>query len=281
MDVLEAISRRTSVRSYSPEPLTPEALEQVRSAGQAAEPLTSASLQFRLCSDLEIGREVKGILGDYGKVIRAPHYVVLCAIESEGYLVDSGYRFEQMVIDATRRGIGTCWVGGFFKEATLRRAVGLDDAWRIVALTPVGTPAEAKLGGKLIRKLIGASTRKPIHELFFWERHGEPLPDSVKLDPRLARVFEATRWAPSWANKQPWRFVVRPQEVIVYKQTRQLKEDKDYHVLDCGIAMAHLHFAARDLGLRGTWALGACDVPGAPDADCVGSYRLEETISAR
>jgi nitroreductase len=52
----------------------------------------------------------------------------------------------------------------------------------------------------------------------------------------------------------------------------QLKEGKDYHLVDCGIAMSHLHLAARAVGLGGSWTLGTFAVPGAPEAEPVGVY---------
>ena len=97
-------------------------------------------------------------------------------------------------------------------------------------------------------------------------------------DDRLVRVLEATRWAPSWANKQPWRFLLSEREILIYKQTRQVKDGKDYHLLDCGIAMAHLRLAARALGVGGQWELADFEAPGAPDGEPVGRFTLESPL---
>ena len=96
MDILEIISRRVSVRNYQPEPVETAEIQEVLNAGERAETLTHAELRFHLRSNEEMGREVKGIFSRYGKIICAPHYIVLVARESEGYLVDAGYRFEQV-----------------------------------------------------------------------------------------------------------------------------------------------------------------------------------------
>jgi nitroreductase len=91
-------------------------------------------------------------------------------------------------------------------------------------------------------------------------------------------VLEATRRAPSWANKQPWRFLLSEREILVYKQMRQIKDGKDYHFLDCGIAMVHLHLAARAVGIGGRWELAEFEAPGASGADPVGRYILENPL---
>ena len=138
MDILEAISRRMSVRTYQSAPAALAELEAVRLAGERAEALTQVEMRFLLRSHEQMGQEVKGIIGNYGKTIRAPHYIVLASKEGEGYLTDAGFRFEQMVLEATRRGLGTCWVGLMFTEASLRSCLGLDASWRVMVLTPIG-----------------------------------------------------------------------------------------------------------------------------------------------
>jgi nitroreductase len=203
---------------------------------------------------------------------------VLASSEREGYLTDAGFRFEQMVLDATGRGLGTCWVGLMFKEATLRSTLGLDNSWRMIVLTPIGRPLDNSLTNRMLRALAGSKGRKPIEQLFFWRRHGEMLPASVTSDPRLMQVLEATRWAPSWMNKQPWRFMISEREILVYKVREQEREGKDYHRLDCGIAMCHLHFTARALGIDGRWKLGPFEVPGASGAEPIGRYILENKV---
>jgi len=264
-----------SVRNYQPEPVEAAEIQELLNAGERAETLTHAELRFHFRSDEEMGKEVKGILGDYGKIIRAPHYIVLVARESEGYLLDAGYRFEQIILEATRRGLGTCWVAGLFKETSLRFALGLDESWRVVALTPIGRPADQSFMSRAVRAAVRSSTRKPIGQIFFWQLHGVSLPAGALANERLIRVLEATRWAPSWKNRQPWRFILTGREVLVYKQMRQVKDGKDYHLLDCGIAMVHLHLAATVTGMGGRWEVGGFEVPGAPDAEPIGRYLLE------
>jgi len=193
--------------------------------------------------------------------------------------LDAGYRFEQMILEAIRRGLGTCWVAGLVKETSLRIALGLEESWRVVVLTPIGRPTDQSFVSRALRVAVRSSTRKPPGQIFFWQRHGASLPASVLGNERLMRVLEATRWAPSWANKQPWRFILTGREVLAYKQMRQVKEGKDYHLLDCGIAMVHLHLVAIATGMGGRWELGGFEVPGAPDAEPIGRYLLESVSS--
>lgn len=63
MDILEAMSKRISVRTYESRPATGDDLEEVRCAGVRAETLTQNEMQFHLCTDAHMGKEVKGICG--------------------------------------------------------------------------------------------------------------------------------------------------------------------------------------------------------------------------
>lgn len=283
MSEIETILRRVSVRSYRDQAVSSDLLGQLVAAGEQAEPLTSIRVRTHLDERAAVQRGMTGLLGDYGKVIRAPHYLVLTAEEGAHHLLDAGYRFEQVLLAATRLGLGTCWIGGFFREARVSAAFELDAGERVVALSPVGHPEErgAKgVLGRVIRSVVRSSRRKPLEQLFFWERLGAPLPAGLAERPCPARWLEAIRRAPSWANKQPWRFVLEPESVLVLKQGSQLKEDKDYHLVDCGIGMAHLHLAARELGFAGSWELDpvVADLP--RDVTAVARYRLPRPLES-
>lgn len=275
LDILQAMLHRISIRTYEPQPASATDLEEVRRFGGSAEALTSLEMRFHLRTHEDMGKQVKGVIGNYGKTIIAPHYIVLTSQEGDGFLADAGFRFEQMVLEATRRGLGTCWVGLMFEEASLRSFLGLDASWRVIALTPIGVPGEQTLVSRALRTMVGSPHRKRIEQIFFWQRHGVPVPGNVRGDTRLSRIFEATRWAPSWKNIQPWFFILTGSEVLIYKKKTRNREGKDYHQVDCGIAMSHLHLAAREMGFRGQWKLGSFEVPGEPDAEPVGRYPLK------
>ena len=46
------------------------------------------------------------------------------------------------MFSAAARGLGTCWIGGQFDEETVKVALGIPGDVRVVALTPLGYPAE-------------------------------------------------------------------------------------------------------------------------------------------
>jgi nitroreductase len=105
-------------------------------------------------------------------------------------------------------------------------------------------------------------------------------PDPVS-DDVLRNVLEAARLAPSWANRQCWRFVVVKDKEKRKKITMRdwaaeapvvivgcadptasgTKFNQQYYMLDMGIAMEHLMLAATELGLGTCWIGGQFDEP--------------------
>jgi nitroreductase len=103
-------------------------------------------------------------------------------------------------------------------------------------------------------------------------------PDKVpKAD--IEYVLEAARLAPSWTNRQCWRYIVVTDEatrkkiamtewvakapVIIVGCADPLKagnrEGKPYYMLDMGISMEHLILAAAEKGLGTCWLGGQFD----------------------
>ncbi|MBZ4665305.1 nitroreductase family protein [Mahella sp.] len=109
--------------------------------------------------------------------------------------------------------------------------------------------------------------------------------EGIINDEALKRIMEATRRAPSWANRQCWRFILIKDRETMMKlgQIRSYRPDiscyekagaiavlcadpsasgemngKQYYMLDAGIAMEHLILAATAQGLGTCW-IGAID----------------------
>ena len=105
----------------------------------------------------------------------------------------------------------------------------------------------------------------------------QKVPDEV-----LARILDAARLAPSWANKQCWRYVLVDDPEIVARASGLAKnfgapimvvlcgdpagsgqrDGKDYYLVDAAISMEHLVLAAAAEGLGTCWVAGRIDEPG-------------------
>jgi len=123
-------------------------------------------------------------------------------------------------------------------------------------------------------------------------------PDPVP-EQHLKAILEAARLAPSWSNRQCWRYVIvtdqntkkklaeagekwiseAPVIIVVCADPEASghKPGMDYYMLDTGISFEHLILAATDLGLGTCWIGGfeekiAKEALGVPDGIRVVAY---------
>jgi nitroreductase len=195
------------------------------------------------------------MIGSYGLVQNPPHLLVgVMPEESETARLDLGYVLEQAVLEATRLGLGTCWVTGSYDAQRAGDAVGLAAGEVAAAVCALGYPAQARWGrfhSRTVRRLAGGHRRKPLTDIVFSGHWGKPwTPEDA--DPTLVAALEHARLAPSATNRQPWRFVVRPDYVaLALAQSAPI---------DGGIVMAHFALASAALGCDGRWEVRLGDV---------------------
>lgn len=249
MDILTAIQRRVSIRSYDDHPVEPDLLEHLLTLSRTADHVTDVPPRIALISGVERTRYILTyMIGSYGLVQNAPHLLVgVVPEESDAALLDLGYVLEQAVLRATQLGLGTCWVTGSYDAQSAGDAVGLAPGEVAAAVCALGYPVENRWGrfhSRTVRRLAGGHRRKPLTDIVFSERWGQPWsPDGA--DPTLVNILEHARLAPSARNRQPWRFVATPDRVVLALMRPA--------PIDGGIAMAHFALASAALRYRGKW----------------------------
>jgi nitroreductase len=188
----------------------------------------------------------------------APHFIIATSEEKPLFMLNMGFRMEQMILFATQQGLGTCWIGGMFTEERIGDFLGLNKGERVIVLTPLGYP-DTSFYGRVAHDVIelGAMNfgrRKPLSQIAFGAEWGSPLETE---DKELLEALECARLAPSWVNSQPWRFVVSGKEIIAAADARgrytSIRDGKHYYRLDAGIAMSHFFLAAKEMGWSGSW----------------------------
>ena len=142
-------------------------------------------------------------------------------------------------------------------------------------ISPLGYPAKKRsVKETLMRKGIGADTRKSGDELFFADEWGQALtpPDD------MADILEMVRWAPSAVNKQPWRIVFKNGMYHFYE-----KKDKGYvndatgdlQKIDVGIALCHFMMGLEEQGRHPETVIRDPEIKIPGDCEYIASVRTE------
>jgi nitroreductase len=172
MDIYEAIRKRTSVRGYRSIPVESEKLGRILDAarlapsGKNGQPWT-----FIVVRDAETRAKLVDACKGQAFVGEAPVVICVCGREELAYQkmggywnslpVDVGIAFEHLMLAAAAEGLGTCWIGAFIEEE-VRKLLQVPAEVKIIALTPVGYPAEEHAFGP----------RRKLEEMVMYDRWG-------------------------------------------------------------------------------------------------------------
>jgi len=216
-------------------------------------------------------------LGTYGIITGARLYLVAAIEDTVSARVDVGYCLEKIILEATRLGLGTCWMGGTFRRANFARNVGVRDGEIIPVVTPVGYARKQKsLRERVMRRLAGSDQRKPWESMFFLGNRNTPLPRGGRFDAALACL----RLAPSASNKQPWRIIEQSDaECFDFHLKRtphynELMRGIDLQMVDMGIAMCHFDLATAEAGCKGEFSIRS-PAPSLGDAEYIASWQTQ------
>ncbi|MBF0480980.1 MAG: nitroreductase family protein [Desulfovibrionaceae bacterium] len=153
MDAIEAIMTRRSIRSFTPEAVTPGELETLLRAAMAA---PSAGNQqpwhFVVIRDPAILAKIPAINPHAAMAAGAAAAVLICADESlekfKGYwMQDCSAAMENLLLAAHALGLGAVWTGVYpvlERVEGFRALCGLPESVTPLGLAPIGHPAEIK-----------------------------------------------------------------------------------------------------------------------------------------
>jgi nitroreductase len=254
------------VRHYESRPVPEEILQSVVKSGEDSLALDDGiRVRFHLIGEGRlVAARMTYLTGARFLFGSSPHFIIATSEEKPLFMLNMGFRMEQMILFATQQGLGTCWVGGMFAEERIGDFLGLDKGERVIVLTPLGYP-DTSFYGRVAHDIIelGAMNfgrRKPLKQIAFGPDWGSPFETE---DKELLEALECVRLAPSWVNAQPWRFLITGKEIIAVADARgrysSVRDGKRYYRLDVGIAMAHFFLAAREMGWSGSWQVTGFD----------------------
>lgn len=177
MDVLDAITMRRSVRSYSSRPIPPDVLDRMRQALRYAP--SACNFQpwhFIFVTDADLRYKVAKAANDQLWLAEAPLIIAACGFPEHAYKHVGGYgnsvdmdiaiAVDHLTLAAVAEGLGTCWIAAFSEEQ-VKRLLEVPQHARVIAMTPLGYPASTDLIFPL-----DESRRKHPREIFSAERYG-------------------------------------------------------------------------------------------------------------
>jgi len=150
VDVYEAIRSRRSIRGYRDRPVPEDVLRRVLEAARRAPSARNRQeWRFLAARDPGVRQALAGAVRGNTFVGQAPVILAFCATEDTDVMscgqkagpIDVSIALAFVTLAAVAEGLGTCWLGSF-EEAKVKAILGVPDGARVVAMTPLGWPAE-------------------------------------------------------------------------------------------------------------------------------------------
>lgn len=167
MDLFEAIAGRRSIRSFLDRPVEEEKLERILDAGrQAPSARNMQDWRFIVVRDAQTRRRLAEAARNQQFVAQAPVVIAACGTSDlvmtcgqPAYAIDVSIAVDHMTLAAFELGLGTCWLGAFYEDR-VKAILGIPEGIRVVALLPLGYPAEQPF----------ARPRKTLEDIVAYER---------------------------------------------------------------------------------------------------------------
>jgi nitroreductase len=175
-------------------------------------------------------------------------------------VIDVGRTLEKIVGDATRMGLGTCWIGPGADQRSIQQHLGdrFDPSRdHVVCVCAVGYRSWFVPMFIRVFNARFSRRRKSLDQLFFADP-GMHVPLDVAAPPfdRFGRAFEICQWAPSSYNGQTTRGVaVTEAGRLTRLDFYQSIESRYYGPVAAGIWCANWEIGCEALGIRGHFAV--------------------------
>ncbi len=277
MKINKVIKERRSVREYKGKKVDKHLIEDIIAAVENKKGLQeNIGVSFKFIENGgEAYEKLDGIVGYFGKVIKAPHYIYIASDAKEGYLENAGYIGESLVLKATDLGLGTCWMEINEKESDVKKILGIEDDREAIGLLAIGyAKRENKVAGlfdtkgKSISPLTEfgypnievkyadepVSSRISIKDIAYLKEWGRKASAKELEDRGMADLFYYMRLAPSWGNRQPWKFIIDGEKIILAVEKDDKVNEKVARI-EAGIAMLYFELMSHEQGIPGRWQL--------------------------
>ena len=116
MNLLEAVEKRHSVRSYTDKKIDKETKEKLQEINDECN--IEEDMNIQLCIDEP--QAFSGFMASYGKFENVKNYIAIIAKKGDNFEEKCGYFGEKIVLKATQLGLNTCWVAGTYSKGKVK-----------------------------------------------------------------------------------------------------------------------------------------------------------------
>jgi len=281
MELFDLMRARHSCRSFQTRKLTDadrdELMESVR-RHSAETRLGKSPIRFEYVSQH---------LTVWPTVNASEFLVAIAPLEYDRLAVmDVGRSLQKIVMDATRMGLATCWIGPGADHKSIMKHLGdrFDQKKdHIICVCAIGY--KSWYIPMFIRAFNAqvSSRRKPLNSLFFADSQmKEPLNLEATPFNKFDRTYEICQWAPSSYNGQTTRCVaVTDKNGLERFDFYAVTASRYYAAVATGIWCANWEMGCESLGIHGHFAILSAEKRGVPEKEELPKYDISWLMDER
>lgn len=213
MNILEAVEKRHSVRSYTDKKIEGEVKEEL--LREIEECNTESGLNIQLV--LNEPKAFSGMMAKYGKFSNANNYIALIGKNDDELDEKCGYFGEKIVLKAQQLGLNTCWVALSYSK--VKSAYKIKSGEKLCCVISIGYGENQGTARKTKSFSEVSTTEKPVPN---WYENG----------------IEASLLAPTAVNQQKFKFTLKD-KLVTAKAGLGF-----YSKIDLGIVKYHFEIGA-------------------------------------
>ncbi|PKK38887.1 hypothetical protein ABB02_01822 [Clostridiaceae bacterium JG1575] len=234
MSLYQAIEERQSIRRYDNAPLSPKMQQKVQDLIHQLPRWEHTSIQWVWVPS------GAALLPHMNRIARvaAPHYLLIIGPRNEDSLLAAGFQGEHLVLGLHQAGLGSCYLGNAINQKAAQAFLKRPLPGEVLLTLALGTSAK----DQALTRPSSLAKRRPLDSFLL-----EGTPTKAQ---RL--ILQAARLAPTGMNSQTFRFKVRPDALLLYRELlfrMHSRFFRDLTTVDMGIVLCHMALAAREVGI--------------------------------
>lgn len=210
--------------------------------------LPEIDIEVKIFNDNETYENLKNVAGYNGNMIKSPSYAVILSDVKPGYIENSGYVGERLILKSRDLGIDSCWVT-FNDSNIIKNKLSISSDKEVTAIIALG------YGENKSHKNKKGSERLGVESIVYIDEWGNNATISELEERYLFDAFSYARMAPSTLNRQPWRFIIDGGQVILALKKDDFTSEYE-RCIDAGIAMLYFGLIIDTTMFDSKWSVG-------------------------
>ena len=232
MNYKSLISNGKSVRDFKEKSIERKYLDETKAYIKESKKLIeNIDIEILDYANVQCYEKLKSVAGYHGYMIKAPNYMLILSDVKNGYIENGGYIGEKLVLKARDLGIDSCWVT-FENSNIIKERLDINSTKEIVAIIALGYE------NNKVTKNKSSAQRMGVEKIVYVNEWNNNISINELEERGLFDAFSYARIAPSTLNRQPWRFILDGDKVVLVVKKDDFASDYESKI-DTGIAMLY------------------------------------------